>query len=122
MRDRIKVLKDTGISPSMLADQAIAARLFGDFPTGVLPEAASESLERIERADLMLGARYDFFSPNNATLTIIGGIQTNRAMRALRQLLGVWRKSEQLVTGNFQTARSSGPAHADRKRASRSKC
>ena len=31
---RIKVLKETGISPTMLADRAIAARMFGDFPYG----------------------------------------------------------------------------------------
>jgi len=47
-------------------------------------------------------ARERFLSPNNATLTIIGGIQANRAMRALRQLLGVWHKSEQLVPATFK--------------------
>jgi predicted Zn-dependent peptidase len=47
-------------------------------------------------------ARDRFLSPNNATLTIIGGVQANRAMRALRQLLGVWRKSEQLVPATFK--------------------
>jgi predicted Zn-dependent peptidase len=35
-------------------------------------------------------------------LTIIGGVQPNRAMRALRQLLGVWRKTEQLVPATFR--------------------
>jgi zinc protease len=98
---RIKVLKESSISPTMLADRAIAARLFGDFPYGRPSGGSVESLERIERADLML-ARDRFLSPNNATLTIIGGIQTNRAMRALRQLLGVWRKSEQLVPATFK--------------------
>jgi predicted Zn-dependent peptidase len=47
-------------------------------------------------------ARERFLNPNNSTLTIIGGIQANRAMRALRQLLGVWRKSEQLVPATFR--------------------
>jgi zinc protease len=98
---RIKVLRETSISPTMLADRAISARLFGDFPYGRPSGGSVESLERVERADLML-ARERFLSPNNATLTIIGGIQTNRAMRALRQLLGVWRKSEQLVPATFK--------------------
>lgn len=98
---RIKVLKDTSISPTMLADRAIAARLFGDFPYGRPSGGSVESLERIERADLML-ARDRFLTPNNATLTIIGGVQANRAMRALRQLLGVWRKTEQLVPATFK--------------------
>jgi len=98
---RIKVLKETSISPTMLADRAIAARLFGDFPYGRPSGGSVESLERVERADLMF-ARERFLSPNNATLTIIGGIQANRAMRALRQLLGVWRKSEKLVPATFK--------------------
>ena len=98
---RIKVLKETSISPPMLADRAIAARLFGDFPYGRPSAGSVESLERVERADLIF-ARERFLSPNNATLTIIGGIQTNRAMRALRQLLGVWRKSEKLVPATFK--------------------
>ena len=76
----------------MLADRAIATRLFGDFPYGRPYVGTVESLERIDRADLML-ARERFLNPNNATLVVIGGVQTNRAMRALRQLLGVWRKS-----------------------------
>src|SRR6185369_10179025 len=98
---RIKVIKETAISPAMLADRAIAARLFGDFPYGRPSGGSVESLERVERADLML-ARERFLSANNATLTIIGGIQTNRALRALRQLLGVWRKSDQVVPATFR--------------------
>jgi len=100
---RIKILKDTSISSSALADRAIAARLFGDFPYGRPYGGSVESLERVERTDLML-VRDRFLSPNNATLTIIGGVPTNRAMRALRQLLGVWRKSEQLVPSTFRQA------------------
>ena len=105
---RIKVLKETSISPTMLADRAIAARLFGDFPYGRPSGGSVESLERVERADLMF-ARERFLSPNNATLSIIGGIQTNRAMRALRQLLGVWRKSEQLVPATFKQPHAPDP-------------
>jgi zinc protease len=98
---RIKILKETSISPAVVADRAIAARLFGDFPYGRPYGGSVESLERVERADLML-ARDRFLSPNNSTLAIIGGIQSNRAMRALRQLIGVWRKNEQVVPSTFR--------------------
>jgi predicted Zn-dependent peptidase len=47
-------------------------------------------------------ARERFLNPNNATLTIVGGVQPGRAMRALRQLLGIWRKSEQVVPATFR--------------------
>jgi zinc protease len=98
---RIKIVKETSISPATLADRAIAARLFGDFPYGRPNGGSIESLERVDRADLML-ARERFLNPDNSTLVIIGGIQPNRAMRALRQLLGIWRKSEQLVPATFR--------------------
>ena len=98
---RIKIIRETSISPPMVADRAIAARLFGDFPYGRPYDGTVESLERVEREDLML-ARERFLNPNNATLVVIGGVQTGRAMRALRQLLGVWRKSEQVVPATFR--------------------
>lgn len=99
---RIKILKESSISSAMLADRAIAARLFGDFPYGRPYSGTPESLERVDRADLML-ARERFLSPNNSTLVIIGGIQPSQAMRALRQLLGVWRKNEQPAPPTFRT-------------------
>ena len=98
---RIKIIKDTSISSSSLADRAIAARLFGDFPYGRPSTGTTESLERIERGDLML-ARERFLNPNNATLVIIGGVERTRANRALRQLLGAWRKSERVIPATFQ--------------------
>jgi zinc protease len=105
---RIKVIKDTSISSSALADRAIAARLFGDFPYGRPYGGSVESLERVERADLML-ARDRFLNPNNSTLVIIGGVSSNRAMRTLRQLLGVWRKSEQTVPATFRQVLPADP-------------
>jgi zinc protease len=105
---RIKIVKETSISPATLADRAIATRLFGDFPYGWPYGGSAESLERVDRPDLML-ARERFLNPNNATLTIIGGIQPNRAMRALRQLLGVWRKSDQLVPATFREPAAPSP-------------
>ncbi|HAF13812.1 MAG TPA: hypothetical protein DHU55_18920 [Blastocatellia bacterium] len=98
---RIKVIRESSVSPAMLADRAIAARLFGDFPYGRPYMGTIESLERVERGDLML-ARDRFLNSNNSSLVIIGGVQPNRAMRALRQLLGPWRKGDQLVPATFR--------------------
>lgn len=105
---RIKVVKETSISPAILADRAIASRLFGAFPYGQPYGGTPESLQRIERSDLLL-ARERFLSPNNSTLVIIGGVQPNRAMRALRQLLGVWRKNEPLPPATFRMAAPPDP-------------
>jgi zinc protease len=98
---RIKIVKETSVSPPSSADRAIAARLFGDFPYGRPQTGSAESLGRVDRADLLL-ARERFLNSNNATLVVSGGVPRNRAIRALRQLLGPWRKSEQIIPTTFR--------------------
>ena len=98
---RIKKLGETKLSGGEIADLAIAGRLLGAFPYAHPVGGTAESLRKIERADLML-ARDRFLSPNNATLVIIGGVDQKRAMRALRQLLGGWRKSDQVPPATFR--------------------
>src|SRR5687768_4204849 len=88
MRDaRLKIQRDTAIVPARVADRAIAARLFGDFPYGRPAAGIPEDVARVDRADLML-ARERFLNSNNATIAIIGGVTKARALRTLRQLLG----------------------------------
>ncbi len=98
---RIKALSDTKHTAADVADWSLAARLFGSFPYAHPVGGTAESLGRVERADLML-ARDRFLNPNNATLVIVGGVDQRRGMRALRQLLGGWRKSEQIVPATFR--------------------
>ena len=98
---RVKIIRDTAISPAIVADRAVAARLFGDFPYGRPVNGSAEDVGRIERADLML-TRDRFLNSNNATLTLVGGVTKPRALRALRQLLGPWRKSEHVVPSTFR--------------------
>ncbi len=102
IRDRrIKIAKETNVSPAIIADRAIASRLFGDFPYGRTSAGTAESLARVDRAELLLALEL-FLNPNNSTVVIVGGIQRNRAMRVLRQLLGFWRKSEQMIPATFR--------------------
>lgn len=105
---RIKSLRDVTISPAMVADRAIARRLFDDFPYGRLAGGTPEDLKRIDRADLML-AHERFLNSNNATLTIVGGVTKARALRTVRQLLGPWRKSEKIVPTTFQQPKAPDP-------------
>ena len=98
---RLKLIRDSAISPASVADRAIASRLFGDFPYGRPAAGSSEELARVDRADLML-AHQRFLNSNNATLAIIGGVTKQRAMKTVRQLLGPWRKSEQIVPTTFR--------------------
>ncbi|HKY26839.1 MAG TPA: insulinase family protein [Pyrinomonadaceae bacterium] len=98
---RIKIVRETTLSPAILADRAIAARLFGDFPYGRPSAGTAESMTRVDRADLLL-ARERFLNPNNSTMVVVGNLQKPRVMRTLRQLLGLWRKSERIVPATFR--------------------
>ena len=98
---RIKTVRDLSVAPAEVADRAIASRLFGDFPYGRPVAGSPEDLARVERADLMQ-ARDRFLNSNNATLAVTGGVTKARALKTLRQLLGPWRKSEQIVPTTFR--------------------
>lgn len=98
---RLKAAKEAEVTPAALADRAASARLFGTYPYGRTISGVPDSLMRINRADLLL-ARERFLNPNNATLVIIGGVDHRRSLRALRQLLGIWRRSETIVPATFR--------------------
>ncbi|MEO8434485.1 MAG: pitrilysin family protein [Pyrinomonadaceae bacterium] len=98
---RIKVLHETSISPSMVADRAIAARLFGEFPYGRPPAGSVETLGRVDRSDLLL-ARERFLNSDNAVLAVVGGLDERRLMRTVRQLLGNWRKGDRTIPATFR--------------------
>lgn len=102
LRDaRIKMVRELDVSPQLTADRAIAARLFADYPYGRPRNGSQETLARVDQSELMR-ARERFLNPNNATLVIIGNVDEKRAMRALKQLLGNWRKSETVVPATFR--------------------
>lgn len=100
---RIERLRDQPSSAGQIADQAIAARMFGNFPYGHPPGGTIESLSKVERADLLF-ARERFLIAGNATLVVAGPIQKARAMRAIRQLLGPWGKGDRIVPATFRQA------------------
>ena len=97
---RIKQLADRS-SKAGLADRAVAARLFGSYPYGSPSQGTAETVAKIERADLML-ARERFLNAENATLVVVGGVEKQRLMRALRQLLGPWQKGDRIVPATFR--------------------
>lgn len=98
---RIKRMTATAASPGEIADRAIANRLFGRYPYGHSVSGSPETLGKIDRTDLIL-ARDRFLNADNATLVVIGDIEKSRVMRALRQLLGQWRKGDSVVPPTFR--------------------
>lgn len=98
---RLKLVRESLTNPTLIADREAAARLYRDYPYGRPYAGATETLSRIGRADVQY-ARERFLNPNNATLVIAGGVERGRAMRALRQLLGLWAKSDRVVPATFR--------------------
>lgn len=98
---RLKLARESASNPTVIADRAIAARLYGDFPYGRPYMGSAETLARLDRTDVQY-ARERFLNPNNATLVVAGGVDRARAMRALRQLLGSWLKSDRVVPSTFR--------------------
>jgi zinc protease len=98
---RIEQLREKPATVGQLADQAIAARMFGSFPYGHPAAGTIDSLTKVERADLLF-ARERFLNAGNATLVVAGPIERGRAMRAIRQLLGPWGKGDRVVPATFR--------------------
>jgi hypothetical protein len=87
-------------NPSYLADQAVAKRLLGNFPYGRPRLGSSESLARIDFADLLL-AEQRFFTADNATMVVSGNVNPDFALRASKRLFGGWLKSDKKVPSTF---------------------
>jgi zinc protease len=98
---RLKQLSDRPASAAEIADQQIAARLFGSFPYGHPAMGTVESVSKIDRGDLMY-ARERFLNADNATLVVIGGVDQARLRRTVRQLLGPWQKGDRIVPPTFR--------------------
>ena len=96
-REKVKELEK---NPSYVADLAAANRLYGDFPYGRAQNGTSESLQKIDYADLIF-ARDRFLTPDNATLVITGNIKTDLTNRAVRRYFGAWEKSDKKVPATF---------------------
>jgi len=98
---RLKLLSEKPATAAEVADAAIAARLFGVFPYARPASGTIASVTKLDRADLML-SRERFLNADNASLAVVGGVQKTRMMRALRQLLGPWAKSEKSIPSTFR--------------------
>ena len=97
---RLERIKELEKNPAYIADQAVAKRLFGDFPYGKSAEGTAESLAKIDFADLLL-AKQRFLTADNATLAVVGNINSNYVFKAVRQLFGGWEKADKRVPATF---------------------
>lgn len=87
--------------PAYVADKAVAKRLFGTFPYGRPEFGTTESLRKIDFADL-LDAKKRFLTADNATVTITGNFDNKLGFRAVRRYFGGWLKSDKRVPSTFR--------------------
>ncbi|MEP6925199.1 MAG: pitrilysin family protein [Pyrinomonadaceae bacterium] len=99
---RVKMIEAESLNLSKLADDAVRKRLFGEFfPYGRSTEGTPESLQKIDRVDL-IQARDRFLSSDNATLAILGNVDPKFAVKAVKQFFGTWSKADKLVPTTFR--------------------
>lgn len=97
---RLEKIKELEKNPAYVADLAVAKRLFGDYPYGRSAEGTTESLAKIDFADLIL-AKQRFLTADNATLAVSGNIKYDYVFKAVRQLFGGWEKADKKVPATF---------------------
>lgn len=98
---RLEKIKELEKNPAYIADLAVSKRLFGDFPYGRAMMGTSESVSKIDFADLIL-ARQRFLTADNATLAVVSNSKPDLVYRAVRRYFGAWEKSDKKVPATFR--------------------
>lgn len=87
--------------PAYVADHAVIKRMFGTFPYGRSRLGTTESISKIEYADLV-DAKSRFLTADNATLAISGNFPRAQARTAVSRYFGAWLKSDKKVPSTFR--------------------
>jgi len=79
--------------PSFLADRAFRKGVFGEHPYGRPIEGFVETIDKIEREDLLwFYSRY--FLPNNSIMTVVGDLTTGELNALVKRYLSSWKSSD----------------------------
>jgi predicted Zn-dependent peptidase len=97
---KVEKVKELENNPSYIADRAVAKRLFGNFPYGRPELGTSETLAKIDFADILL-AKQKFLTADNATIAISGNVKTDLMFRAARRYFGGWEKADKKFPATF---------------------
>lgn len=86
---------------SYLADLVVVERLLGSFPYGRSVEGRTETLKRIELADLVF-AKNRYLTADNSTMVVVSNLKADFVYMAVRRIFGGWKKSEVPVPYTFR--------------------
>jgi predicted Zn-dependent peptidase len=99
--EQVERVKQLERDPAYVADTASAKRLLGTFPYGRPSEGTTDSLARIDFADL-IDMRQRFLTADNATIAIYGSFDPDLAYRASRRYFGSWLKADKKIPSTFR--------------------
>lgn len=97
---RLEKLKELEKNPSYVADLAVAKQLFGSYPYGRPQMGSTETVSKIDFADVLL-AKQKFLTSDNATLAVSGNVRADLIFRAARRYFGGWTKADKKVPATF---------------------
>lgn len=83
-------LKAQGDDPGFVASKAFRREVFGRHPYGRMVEGSEETLERIERADLV-NFHATHYLPNNSIISVVGDVTVEEVMTLLSKYFSEWQ-------------------------------
>jgi zinc protease len=86
-------LKQREEEPSFLSERAFRKEIFGEHPYGRLVEGSVETIDAIQRDDLIKFHKY-YFVPNNSILSVVGDLTQEELIVLLEKYLGGWKSAE----------------------------
>lgn len=99
-QEQLDIIKSARLTPAEQADEAFLKAIYGAHPYGNNIIGSEATLAGIKQADI-----YDFlkrfYLANNVSVTVVGDITHERAMRTFRTFFGGWAKG-QIVPATFR--------------------
>ena len=89
-KNTIENIKYQRSQPAFLASEQIAKTIYGTHPYGIVSASAAD-VERIPREKLAL-FHQKMFTPNNATLIVVGDVKREDILKEIRDAFGGWQK------------------------------
>jgi len=89
-KNTIENLKYQRSQPAFLASEQIAKTLYGTHPYGIVSASPAE-IEKITREKLA-AFHSKMFTPNNATLIVVGDVNRENLLKEIKDVFGGWQK------------------------------
>lgn len=96
----LEMLAEFEKSPNYIADHTVAKRLFGNYPYGRPSLGTTESVTKLDFADVLL-AKQKYLTSDNATLAVSGNVKPELVFRAVKRYFGGWIKADKKIPSTF---------------------